>query len=849
MSRELKLATAESRQSATWKNTITDWDTLLEQLAEPHIGTDTTEQYHKATKAKQADFKDVGGFVGGHLAQGRRRKGHVLSRSLLTLDLDTPPVGLLDRLPLLLDVEWAVYSTHSHLPDAPRLRLVLPLGRDVTEDEYPALGRRVAADVGIDYFDDTTYEPHRMMYAPSRPSDGQFLFRHHDGTWLNPDKQLARYDNWRDVSTWPTSSRQSMAIASKAESQADPLDKPGLVGAFCRAHDIDDAIAMLGEQVYTEAGQGRYTYVPGESVAGVVTYDGKFAYSWHGTDPAGEQLCNAFDLVRIHRFGHEDDEVLADKPQTPTNKLPSFKLMTTFASEDEATRKVLAAERTERSAESEFDVIDSDAVLDDDAWQTKLELTKKGTVEESLSNFVTILTHDPKLQAIAFNELASAIDVLPDGKLPWKRTKPAWTDTDLAQLKVYIEHAYGGLYSPTKTKEALVAVAANRAYHPVRDYLRRLPSWDGAERVDRLLVDYLGADDNAYTRAVTRKTLVAAIARVMHPGIKFDQVLILNGPQGVGKSTIFARLGGDWFSDALTMTDMKDKTGAEKMQGNWILEIGELSGMRKMEVEVVKSFISRTDDKYRPAYASVVESHPRQCIIVGTTNAEDGFLRDITGNRRFWPVAVTGVGEKKSWEITPAVIDQVWAEALTYYRAKEPLHLTGEIAELAKSQQDSAIESDDRVGLVADYLAKRLPPNWDEMPLHQRRAYITGAGGEFGPVDFTVGVERDQVTHPEIWAECFGNEPAALQRRDSYEIASIMKQVPGWERTDTQSRVPLYGKQRLYKRVRDRSDDTKKLGRHAHSRAGGDSPENSNTATLPTPERNRNKRWNKLVPR
>lgn len=805
MSRELKIATAPSRTSKTWKNNLTSWDELLEKISTPTVGTDTVAEYHKASKTKRAEWKDVGGFVGGHLAQGRRRKGHVLSRSVLSLDLDTPPVDLLERLPLLLTVEWAVYSTHSHLPDEPRLRLVVPLSRDVSEDEYPAIGRRIAEDVGIDYFDDTTYEPHRMMYWPSHPKDGEFLYHHHEGPWLDPDEQLARYDDWRDVSTWPTSSRQTLAIEDRAGKQADPLQKPGLVGAFCRAHTIEDAIAMLGEKVYTEAGDSRYSYVPGESVAGVVTYDGKFSYSWHATDPAGEQLVNAFDLVRIHRYGTEDEETLAAKPKTPTNRLPSFKLMTDFASEDKATRKVLATERQAQAA-SEFSVItDSDSDSDsetqpDPDWETQLELKKNGSVLDSLSNFVTILGNDPKLTALAWNEHSSSIDVLPGHNLPWKRTKPAWTDTDLAQLKVYIEHNYQGLYAPTKTKEALTAVAANRSFHPVRNYLKALPPWDGVERVDTLLVTYLGADNNIYTRAVTRKTLVAAIARVMRPGIKFDQVLILNGPQGVGKSTLFDRLAGEWFSDALTMTDMKDKTGAEKLQGHWIIEIGELSGMRKMEVEIVKSFISRTDDKYRPAYASVVESHPRQCIIVGTTNAEDGFLRDITGNRRFWPVGVTGVGEKKAWELTEKEVGQIWAEALAYYKAGEPLHLTGDVAELARGHQDAAIETDDRVGLVADYLAKRLPENWDTMPLHQRRAYLTGASGDFGHKDFTEGMERTTVTNPEIWAECFGNEPAALKRSDSYDIASVMRQIKGWEKTSQQARIPLYGKQRIYRK-------------------------------------------------
>ncbi|MGX7714781.1 VapE domain-containing protein [Enterococcus faecium] len=192
-----------------------------------------------------------------------------------------------------------------------------------------------------------------------------------------------------------------------------------------------------------------------------------------------------------------------------------------------------------------------------------------------------------------------------------------------------------------------------------------------------MLIDYFNATDNSYTRAVTRKMMVAAVARIVYPGTKFDSVLILNGPQGIGKSTFFAKLAGDWFSDSLTLTDMKDKAGPEKLQGYWILELGELAGMRKTDVEVVKSFISRSDDKYRASYGVNVESHPRQCIIVGSTNAESGFLRDITGNRRFWPVRISGDGKRKAWQMSIYDVEQIWAETLVLYSQGEKLYLEG----------------------------------------------------------------------------------------------------------------------------------------------------------------------------
>lgn len=224
--------------------------------------------------------------------------------------------------------------------------------------------------------------------------------------------------------------------------------------------------------------------------------------------------------------------------------------------------------------------------------------------------------------------------------------------------------------------------------------------------MDTLLIDYLGAEDTLYVRAVTRKTLVAAVARILKPGTKHDSILVLNGKQGIGKSTLFSRLGGKWYSDSLSISDMKDKTAPEKLQGYWILELGELAGIKKMDVETVKSFITRTDDKYRPSYGRAVESHPRQCVIVGTTNSDGGFLRDIIGNRRFWPMRVTGSGTKHARELTG--IDQIWAEALVKYAEGEELYLKGKIAEAAFAEQRDAMENDDREGLVAEYLETLL---------------------------------------------------------------------------------------------------------------------------------------------
>ena len=574
----------------------------------------------------------------------------------------------------------------------------------------------------------------------------------------------------------------------EVKKQADPLEKPGTVGAFCRTYSVIDAIDTFLTDVYRKSEMtGRYDYIPADSQAGVVIYEDKYAYSHHATDPACGHLMNAFDVVRIHKFGGLDAR--ADEDTEPS-KLPSFKAMQEFVVDDEKVKLRLAKER-ESQAMAEFDGVD------EENWQTFLELDKQGRVKDTLTNIANIIRYDSNLKPIVYNEFKSMLDVI--GELPWSQVRPGWGDADLACAKVYFERVYG-IWSPTKFKDALIAVSsAERTYHPIKEYLATI-AWDGEERIDTLLIDYLGADDTAFVRAVTRKTLCAAVARVYEPGIKYDSILVLNGPQGVGKSTLFALLGRQWYSDSLSISDMKDKTAAEKLQGYWILELGELAGIKKVDVETVKSFISRTDDKFRQSYGVNVESHPRTNIIVGSTNAESGFLRDITGNRRFWPVHVTGNGKYNAWDLTE--VDQVWAEAIVKYRAGEELFLKGEVAAQAYVAQQQAMESDDREGIITDYLDHLLPENWDGMDLYQRRSFL--GGSEFDGAATVGTIIRDKVCVMEIWCECFGKERQNLKRTDSYEIEGILTRIGGWQKLTSnktgKTYYPLYGPQKTFVR-------------------------------------------------
>lgn len=784
----MKIAVGNSRMDKKWKNRDISWDDLCKKVSTTIRTTETVEEYRKLKKGAQDSIKDVGGFVGGHLRNGRRKNGTVLCRSMLTLDMDYGKPGIWDEIDMLQDFKCCVYSTHKHTPENPRLRMIVPLSREITEEEYPAVARMVAKEIGIDLFDDTTYEACRLMYWPSTSVNGDFFYRVKDGNELDPDAYLSKYDDWRDASTWPVSSRQSEAVRKSIAQQADPLAKPGVVGAFCRAYSIEEAIETFLSDVYEPSSMnGRYDYIPADSAAGVVVYDGKFAYSHHATDPVCGKLLNAFDLVRLHRFRDLDENCAVD---TPPGKLPSFKEMSRFALEDDRVKAVFAEDRMAQAS----------ADFDDEDWQNRLELDKAGNVKDTMSNICLILRYDTGLQGIVYNQFKNMLDVT--GSLPWPQVKPGWSDTDLACAKLYFERTYG-IWSPTKFKDAILAVTSSeRLYHPVKEYLGSL-KWDGIPRLDTLLIDYLGAEDTPYVRAVTRKTLVAAVARIYRPGIKFDSILVLVGEQGMGKSTLFARLGKEWFSDSLSISDMKDKTAPEKLQGYWLLELSELNGIKKMDVEVVKSFITRTDDKYRQAYGVNVESHPRSCIIVGTTNSDGGFLRDITGNRRFWPVRVTGHGKWHPWDL--ADIDQVWAEAIEYFNQGEELFLKGEIAAVAYTKQREAMETDDREGIVGEYLDRLLPDNWDRMDLFERRNFLSGS--EFGGAVAEGTVKRERVCPMEIWCECFGKSRESMKKGDTYEIESILYKLGGWKKYDGNAqgklRFPAYGVQRAYVRVAD----------------------------------------------
>lgn len=797
----IDLATAHSRIAKKWRNRHWLWSELLQRCSETKRTGETAAEYARMSKEEQSNVKDVGGFVGGYLSGGIRKNANVMYRTVATLDIDYGTVNVWDDFTMAFGFAAMIYSTHKHSSKTPRYRLVFPLSRQVSPAEYEPLCRKIAAEIGIDLFDDTTYELPRLFYWPSTSKDADFVFDYQDGPACDVDAILSQYVDYKDVSAWPLSSREGDVIAHEIKRQGDPTEKPGVIGAFCRAYSIEDAIDTFLSDKYEKTGHdGRYTYKLGSVAGGLVCYEGKFAYSHHETDPASKQLCNAFDLCRVHLFGAQDEGSRA----LDVTRKPSYAAMQEFAAKDKAVKLLMARERAQAAAD-DFDGLDDAELPEDynDEWKAELEYTKSGKLLCNIANIILILENDPALAGHIVHDLFTGMDSAKDG-LPWNKNANQWTDTDDANLRVWLEKHYD-ITGKEKIADALTAVLTRHSYHPIRDYLNGL-TWDGVPRLDRIIIDYMGAEDSELNRAMSRKHFVAAVARVFNPGCKYDYCLIMSGAEGIGKSTLLRVMGGKWFNDSITT--LEGKEGMEQLRRAWVVELGELSSIKRSDVEQVKAHLSKQVDIYRAAYARRVLEHPRQCVFCGTTN-EALFLKGDTGNRRFWVIPVVAELRKyRDWsEAIRRDRDQLWAEAVHYYKQGEPLYLSEELEAQAKQrQQDFNDDNDDPIVAMLDkYLNTLLPVNWDTMDIQARRSYLRDPD----PLQAEGTVKRDRVCAAEFICEQLGKDMADKDYK--YLCRRVSKMIgdrPEWERvSSTKHAAKLYGTQRGFRRVEQPDED------------------------------------------
>lgn len=741
-----------------------------------------------------------------------------------------------------------LHSSHSHTSTKPRVRIIIPLATEIHADIYEAVARKVAwlIENTMEIFDVTCFRHYQYMYYPSCSSDAEPVYVwagrdnvniplldpieliREDESLLSMDKSLYKQKNSENLS--------GLAVDTavlREKTRPENLREGTPQRAFCLAYDIETAIAEFLPDIYIDGGNGRYTYKEGTGAKGAVIYEnGSFLYSNHATDPASGKLLNAYELVQVHRFGDLDGDVVSLSPKSKSSKA----MRDWLTSNDEALAEFYKVRLSEMqtikmpdgtmlkvesgSAVGDFAELVSESVsnavesavaekplIGPGGWITDYEMDKRGklVINGSFENCELIFEHDPLLEGrIATNVYTGLREF--KGNLPSsygdRLAKGAdaekWrclTDGDEAGLIGYFEKQYG-ITNRNNIRGALDSALNAHRRDEIVEFLDSLPEWDGVPRADALFIDYLGAEDSEYTRQITRKTLLACIKRAYVPGIKFDQMLVIYGEQGTGKSTILAKLAinDDWFTDSVETFEGKES--AERIQGKWIVEVGELSAFRRTkDAARIKQFLSTRVDTYRAAYARNAENRPRKCVIFGTTNERE-FLKDFTGNRRFWIVDGGKQTPKYSifTDLTEDIVKAIWAEMIHAHKhTDEGLEPSAEVLKELEKVQESHIEEDTFTDSITDYINTPVPKDFRLIRTRAERSsyfalYNAACEDESGKLMEELvkqygelSVEnREYVCVQEIWEEALngaGKDIDALTRR---RIGGVLRQL-GWD--------------------------------------------------------------------
>jgi predicted P-loop ATPase len=338
----------------------------------------------------------------------------------------------------------------------------------------------------------------------------------------------------------------------------------------------------------------------------------------------------------------------------------------------------------------------------------------------------------------------------------------------------------------------MTSVANKNSFHPVLDYLDGL-NWDGIERVETVFQRFLGVSDSHYARSVAKHFAGGAIERVANrSGSKLDEMVVLVGEQGIGKSTIFKKLGKEWFSDSLAK--MEGKEAYEALQGWWIIETPELTGMKKSDVENIKHFLAKQSDTFRPAYGRHTVTFNRQCVIVGTTNTKN-FLKDKTGNRRFLPLDTDKEEIKEDiMKMNEHFVDQFWAEAYYNYKNGIAWRMDKDAMEEAEKQRESFMDENPLQGLIEEFI--KIPikqeEEWNRMPVESKKMYFIDKVLQYGTA------KRKYICAIEIWCELQGREKEEYKKRDAYEINEVLDGIKYLRKSGARKRLGCYGMQRVY---------------------------------------------------
>lgn len=698
---------------------------------------ETQEEYSKMDKEAKGKIKDQGAFVFGTFKEQRRLNNMLIKRSMISLDLDYCPKDIFEIIEdkvFLGEImfPFVYYTTHSHTAKNPRLRIVIPLLEDITPEQYPPISKYLASLFGLEYFDETTFQSSRIMYFPSASLDGEYRAKYfnHGEKYVNGSEILDKYINdFTDINTYQKVFYiNGLNINKFKDNKAPDSTKTPyrIINAFNEEYTITEAIDFFLKEVYEPSSKERYSFIQGETKNGLCILNSQYAFSFHGTDPAQGRLLSAFDIVRIHKFG-ELDEI--DNFNEENGKLKSYEAMKKFiennlpnvvkrlpivnkmiqdqkdflkeveetTKEDKKTKLEIKINENHQNVEMEvIDLKEKIEILEvnvevEKSWKSKLQMQGKGDNEKPKTNAYNldlILEKDIVLNDLFYyDELKQNICFK---KAPyWDKTKSfgsSLEDIDMAHIRNYLDRNYQ-IVKERLIDDSLIVRASKDKRHPIRDFLNSLPKWDGVKRLERVLIDVFDLEDIVFYRESAKKIFCGLIKRVFVPGCKYDYMLILGGRQGIGKSQFLKSLATpywgkngmksidsqkNYFSDTkIPFNDSKDKY--QQLEGIWLYEIAELAGFKKSEIEDIKAFLTKTEDKFRRSYGEKSVEIKRQLIFCGTTN-DTKPLRENEDNRRFLflnsklPFGTTRVYNEKYWN--EELRNNVFAEAI-YYLTEE----------------------------------------------------------------------------------------------------------------------------------------------------------------------------------
>lgn len=747
-------------------------------------------------------------YLPGELKNHHRKSVNVINRSVLTLDLDGALEGGFEALcGFLNDFYYFWHTTYSHSEEKPSYRFLVPLAEPVTPGQYGDLVRQIIAANPQASIDVASAKPAQIMFTPACKDPFSYDYGVHEGALVNGEQWLASVNGG-----------ESVVPLGRLDKKGEPFEVPGIVGQFNKAYpNIDELIVTFELPYEYDGATGRYRYTGSSATAtpGMRELDERpgLYYSWHAHDPAAGYAQNAFDLVRIHKFGRLDAEY-----KGPVNRAPSYMACRDFLDTHEDFNKRASAQAYEtvvsslsnqeskgagrtapaRETSTSVEVLTTEEI-DHTEWVSQLEVDRKtGKFVDSLRNLTLIFDNDPQMKGIGWCERGEYFTDADPHNWPNTKQSPKLTDQQKQRLRNRYENVYGLKIPPERLAQVLVERREVCSFDPVKVYLESL-QWDGNKRMETCLP---GVEDTEYNRMVARKVLIAAVARALEPGVKVDEALILVGPEGIGKSSWIEAMSKG-FSVELQSIESKDTV--QILSETWIAMAEESEVVAKSDFNRLKSFLTQTSDTYRVPYAVEPETRLRRWVVWGSTNDME-LLRERDGNRRF--LMVECVRPRNFDLLTPEYVDQVWAEAVHAYLMGESHVMNSYERELARSAREQHIHSDALTESIAEHLRLPITSDWHEKKPESLRTIVGQWNADITVV--TGNKERDFITPKEVWVEVEGQSLAEFTLRDQSRVKDSLQALVRrgvLTRSETKIRVPNQGKQFLYFVNHDKLDD------------------------------------------